>query len=188
MPIFASVNGPATLLATSVFATLLGAAALWDWRTRRIPNRLVGALACTGIIASAVSGGAWSGLARGTAGIAVGLFIWLPFFAMRWIGAGDVKLFAAAGAWLGPARTLEGALVAALLGGVLAIAALVHAHGTRNTAARIAVGVAAPGTLRPGPLDARSPRAIPYGVSLALGALAAAWLPPLLHGGAGAIH
>lgn len=176
-------SSPVTLGATLLFAALLALAAASDWRSRRIPNRLVIALALSGVACSiATSPSALGALGRSGGGIAVGLALWFPFYALRWMGAGDVKLFAAAGAWLGPERALVGSLLAALLGGLLGALWMLRTHGARDAALRMAVGATVPG-LGFAPVDARSQRAIPYGVSLAIGAFAAAWLPPLLHGG-----
>ena len=50
-------------------------------------------------------------------------------FALRGMGAGDVKLLAAVGAWLGPAQVAFVALATSIAGGVLAIAvALLHGY------------------------------------------------------------
>jgi len=48
-------------------------------------------------------------------------------FARGWVGAGDVKLLGAIGAWLGPEGTLHCALAGAVLGGVLALVYLLKA-------------------------------------------------------------
>jgi len=55
-------------------------------------------------------------------GLLVGLVVFFPFFALGGMGAGDVKLMAAIGAWLGPALAILTALYGAIAGGVLAIA------------------------------------------------------------------
>lgn len=183
MPSPALASSPVTLGAVLLFAALLALAAVSDWRTRRIPNPIVLTLALTGVVCAAItSASPLTGIARSGSGIAVGLALWFPFFALRWMGAGDVKLFAAAAAWLGPEGALIGSLLAALLGGVLGALWMLRTHGVRDTAMRMAIGTTVPGAGF-APVDARSRRAIPYGVSLAIGAFAAAWIPPLLHGG-----
>src|ERR1044071_4415808 len=113
------------LFAGGVFSVLLVIACVTDVRWRRIPNALVVTLALTGF-AYSVWQDAWlAGLGRSLAGLSLGFAIWIAFFIVGAIGAGDVKLFAAAGAWLGPAATWRAALVAAALGGVLAVALVV---------------------------------------------------------------
>lgn len=168
-----------------VFALLLTVAAVSDVRTRRIPNVLVAFVAASGLLFSVTAFGLVGGLKHSLGGLLLGLAIWLPFYMVRWLGAGDVKLFAAAGAWLGIERTLVGALLAALLGGVLAVAWMLRAYGVAGTSARVTLGMASPRQVVNRPVDSKSRDAIPYGVALALGALAAAWLPQITQG---AIH
>jgi prepilin peptidase CpaA len=158
-----------------VFSGLIAFAAYRDVRTRRIPNRVVVILAVAGLGYSLLLSGV-SGLLRSGSGIGVGLACWLPFYALGWLGAGDVKLFAAAGSWLGPLRTVEGALIAALAGAVLALGWMLWAYGFKRTASTLSVASVAPAILAPGG-DTDRGRTLPYGVALAVGALAAGWLP-----------
>lgn len=163
----------------------MATAAVSDVRSRRIPNTLVALTACIGIAFSVAAFGAAAGALRAVEGLALGLVLWFPFFAVRWIGAGDVKLFAAAGAWLGPTLALYGALAAALLGGVLAVFWMLRTYGFAAVAARITCAVARPAAAVSVSLDPRSRGALPYGVSLAAGAVLAAWLPQILEGSRG---
>jgi prepilin peptidase CpaA len=73
------------------FAALLTAAVVTDVRTRRIPNALVLALLCTGVVSTGLLKGSPSVLPSLGAS-ALGLAIWFPFYAFRMMGAGDVKL------------------------------------------------------------------------------------------------
>ena len=162
----------------AIFATLLLCACVADVQHRRIPNRVAGLLAATGMAYSAVaSARPGHALTVSLGGLLLGLTLWLPLYAVRWLGAGDVKLFAAAGAWLGPARTVEGALVGALAGGVLAVVWMLVAYGVSGTAATAALAIANPRKIVNRGLDVKSRRAIPYGVALAIGAMTAALLP-----------
>jgi prepilin peptidase CpaA len=117
-------------LPLAVLALLLAAATRSDIRTRRIPNRLVlwGALAGlslhsiwpegSGITGAILAGkGPWFSIA----GFALGLVLLLPFYALRTMGAGDVKLVAMTGAFLGPAGVAGAALLTMLCGGLLAL-------------------------------------------------------------------
>jgi Flp pilus assembly protein protease CpaA len=91
-----------------------------------------------------------------------------------------VKLFAAAGAWLGPGGTWRAALVAAALGGALAIAMLVRERRTRQGFEKVMVSVSTR-SLTPLAVDPASrARQLPYGVALACGALVVAWIPGIL--------
>ena len=91
-----------------------------DIRTRRIPNVLTlgGALAAL-VYMGATSG--LSGLGAAAAGWLIGAALFFPFFALRGMGAGDVKLLAALGAWLGPNDAVWLAIFAAIAGGVFGI-------------------------------------------------------------------
>jgi prepilin peptidase CpaA len=97
---------------------------------------------------------------------------------MRVLGAGDVKLAAAIGTWLGPAGMLEASVLAALAGGVLALLVLAR----RRRVAALATGVAFwAAALQRGqltkPLVNDKTDLLPYGVALAVGAALTGWLP-----------
>jgi prepilin peptidase CpaA len=118
---------PAAASDLSVFALTLLAAVI-DLRCRRIPNALTftGALAgCAYAVATAGAAGA----ASSAAGWALGLLLFLPFYALGGMGAGDVKLLACIGAWLGPAGVVRVAIYASIVGGALALlVALRHGY------------------------------------------------------------
>ena len=58
----------------------------------------------------------------------------MPFFLLGGMGAGDVKLLAALGAWLGPGATRSGwRIYASMAGGVLAVVVALR-HGYLGTA------------------------------------------------------
>ena len=103
-----------------VSAGIALAACMTDLRTRRVPNALtLGAALAAVAFHAATSAG--SGLLFAVLGWGVGLLMFLPLFALRGIGGGDVKLLAALGAWLGPSMVLWVAAFAAIAGGVFAL-------------------------------------------------------------------
>ena len=167
------------LAAGVVFSAILVAAAIGDLRTRRIPNRTVAVLAILGIAYSVTRAPVLPGLSQAGGGILVGLACWLPFYALGWLGAGDVKLYAAAGSWLGPGRSVEGALIGALFGAVLSLIWMVKSHGMKNTAQTLGMAAATPDMLSPGVAGSGKQSSMPYGVAIAFGALWAAWMPRL---------
>ena len=107
-------------LVTAVIAIGMGAAAVIDLRTRRIPNILTATLAAIGI-GLAAAGFGRVGLGAALLGCLLGLAFMMPGHIFGATGAGDVKLLAAAGALLGPKDTIYAFLYTAIAGGVLAL-------------------------------------------------------------------
>jgi prepilin peptidase CpaA len=95
-------------------------ACVFDLHSRRIPNLLTFPAAIAALLVSFVSGGL-PALASSAGGWAIGLALWLPIYALGGMGAGDVKLIAAIGAWLGPLGAVTAALYSGIAGGVLAV-------------------------------------------------------------------
>jgi prepilin peptidase CpaA len=165
-----------------VFSLLLVAGCVTDLRSRKIPNELVLAILVTGWVFALTAEDPWRALVLSVAGTAIGFAIWIAFYVFGVMGAGDVKFFAAAGAWLGPGATWRAALVAAVVGGVLAVMFLVMEKRLGLVLRRLALA-ASSGSLRTLPEQAHiaeaKSRPLPYGVALAVGALVAAWVPSL---------
>jgi prepilin peptidase CpaA len=107
-------------LAQSIAIAVAVVACATDLRSRRVPNLLTFGAAALGFAYWATRSG-WSGLGWSLGGWAAGLAVFLPFFLLRGIGGGDVKLVAALGAWLGPIHALWVGAFAALAGGPLAL-------------------------------------------------------------------
>ena len=103
-------------------------ASVWDLRTRRIPNALTFGGSALAVAVHLITGG-WSGAAWSIGGWAIGCALFLPFFLLGGMGAGDVKLMAAIGAWIGPAHAFWAWAFAAVAGGVFAVVvALLHGY------------------------------------------------------------
>ena len=184
------VSGPAALAFGAVFSAMLAAACVTDVQARRIPNRIVGWLALIGVAFSIATKGFLSGSVSSLTGLVAGLAIWIGFYAVGVLGAGDVKLAAAVGAWLGPAGVLKASLVAAVAGGVLAVLTLLRERRAKDAFERILVVMStrslvplgAPTTTHGGGGE-NAPfvrRPMPYGVALAIGALIVGWVPALV--------
>ncbi len=105
----------------ALFTVAIGAAASGlDLRSRRIPNVLTyGALAAGLAFQLATRGLEGGGVSLLGAG--AGMALYFPLFALGGMGAGDVKLLAALGAWLGPVDVAWTALYGAVAGGVMAV-------------------------------------------------------------------
>jgi prepilin peptidase CpaA len=124
-------NSMLMFLPGAILGLLLSIAVLHDVRTRRIPNRLVylGTVMGVGInvLVHGVSapftaplGGL--GVLPSLAGAGLGLMALLPMYVLGAMGAGDVKLMAMVGAFLGPETILTAVLMTLLAGGMLAVA------------------------------------------------------------------
>jgi Flp pilus assembly protein protease CpaA len=126
----------------------LAAAAIIDWRTRRVPNTLVAPLAVAGIVIQTLEFGL-RGLGLAATGALIGAACLLPFYLLRGMAAGDIKLMAAAGAWFEPALSAWAVIFTCLAGSVLGMA-LWFARRRRH--------------------------GVPYAIAIATGTVAALWL------------
>lgn len=101
-------------------ATLVTIASIYDIKTRRIPNWLV----IIGLIISLFHQ-AFSGYGYGfkfwAIGLSTGFISFLPLYSIRAMGAGDVKLMATVGSFLGGMAAFQTVLLTLLAGGVLAL-------------------------------------------------------------------
>jgi len=102
-----------------VLVCFVVAAAFADLRSRHIPNRLTLPAAALGLAMHTWLDGLNGALAS-VEGAAVGLGIFIVFFLLRGMGAGDVKLFGAVGALAGPGPLVLIFVFTGLLGGVVA--------------------------------------------------------------------
>lgn len=114
---------PVTDPRTGVLLALLVIAAVTDYRTFKIPNWLTGG----GILFALV----YNSLVRpefhadwtwAPAGMLLGFIAMVPMYAVRIMGAGDVKLMAMVGAFLGMTGVLHAILFSVVTAGIAAIA------------------------------------------------------------------
>jgi len=175
-------------LAGACLAALLLAAVSSDLRTRRIPNRLVLsgiALALAMAVLAAATGHAglagsqpWSPLA----GLAAGFGLMLPLHLLRAMGAGDVKLMAMVGAFVGPSTVASATLYTLVAGGLLSLAFMLRpgiaARALANMRLLLTDWLHRAGAgqgLALTPLQATAAR-LPYALAIACGTAAAlAW-------------
>jgi prepilin peptidase CpaA len=156
------------------FPVLVIAGAVTDAASYRIPNWISLALAAAFPVAALAAGAPLAlmgaNLGAGVAALAVGMI----FFSRGWIGGGDAKLFAAAALWLGWPAAPVYLVATCLAGGALALFLLMLRSvwvrplvmGGPAWVARLA---------EPG-------EGVPYGVAVAVGALAAFPAAPLARG------
>jgi prepilin peptidase CpaA len=156
-----------------LFALLL-AAAYSDVAFRRIPNRLTFGGLAAGLVVAVVQGG-WGGLGGAVLGAVCGFAMFFGLYLLRAMGAGDVKLMAAAGAFLGVPLVFAAALYSAVAGGLVLMVVALRARATRRVAANMgnllqywfhSGGIRKAEWLT---LDSPGAVAIPYGLAIALG-------------------
>lgn len=99
---------------------ILVAAAVSDWRTYRIPNVLSIGGAALGFALSWLPGGVTPALSA--TGAAIVLALLLPLWLLRVTGAGDVKLMAMTGTFLGWPGVMFALLFTMIAGGIAALA------------------------------------------------------------------
>jgi prepilin peptidase CpaA len=160
------------LLPALVFPALLLCAAARDVVSFTIPNWI--SLACLGLFFPCALIGGMSGhdMLIAVAVGAVFLVAGIAMFALGWVGGGDAKLIAAVALWMGWPAVLPFLLFTAVAGGGLAIV-LIGGKSLSRYYPVVRSGWA---------LRLLAPEsAVPYGLAIAIGALAAFPQSPLLH-------
>jgi prepilin peptidase CpaA len=105
-------------------SVILVEAGIIDGRQLRVPNWLTFHFVVGGLAYACWTEGR-EGLLWSLAGTGVGLITLLPLYAIGGMGAGDVKLMAGVGAWMGPATTLGAFVCSALVGGLFGMVMIV---------------------------------------------------------------
>jgi len=115
---------PQSSIVVALVATVMIAA--WsDLREWRIPNALLAPSAAAALMLSTFAQGG-QGITLSLIGAAAGLFIFLPLYLLKGMGAGDIKLMTVIGMYAGPDLTMDIALLSALIGGLWVIVLLNH--------------------------------------------------------------
>jgi prepilin peptidase CpaA len=128
------------LFGPGVLTGLLALAVWHDLISFRIPNALIAiGFAIALLLHGLVPGGL--GLAQSLAGASVGLAGLLPFYLARAMGAGDVKLLAMIGAFVGPLDALGCVLATYLAGMALAIVVAMYAGVVRKALRNLRLAV-----------------------------------------------
>lgn len=174
--------------AVIAIVALLWISAVWDLRHRRIPNVLVFVGTAIGFVLQIEFAGL-NGLLSALSGLAVGLAILMPGYLIGTTGAGDVKLMATVGAFLGPYGALFAGLASLAVGGLLALGFMFYAFFSGNSPTpwqrygfmfRTLVATGRPVYLRPADGEVMG-RKFPFAVSIAAGtSLFLIWQSPLI--------
>jgi prepilin peptidase CpaA len=144
----------------ALFTALLAWAAISDIRSRRIPNRTVLAIIALFLPWALLHWGPWAAwtLAAG----AIALVVGIGLYAMKIVGAGDAKLFAAAALFAGLDHLVAFGMVTALAGGLVALFTL--AANPQRAMTMFVLG--GKGDFGGG---------VPYGVAISLAGAAVVW-------------
>jgi prepilin peptidase CpaA len=148
-----------------------------DYSQRRVPNWLNALLIVMGFIVQACYFGS-AGFAAGTWGLLTGFGLLIVPWLMHGMGAGDVKLMAAIGVWLGPLLTFYSFALGAIIGGITAVVMILSTGRLRMACVNIGViltKVSTPHAVFSEVGSAKSfgmtSQLLPYGVPLTAGTL-----------------
>ena len=176
-----------TYYGSTIALLLILMLASWtDFQQHRIPNILsLGGILLGTALHTWISG--ISGFATSLAGAAVGIAILLPFYLRGGMGAGDVKLMGAVGAFLGPKFALLATGLSLGAGGILAFVILIRKGGLTDLLVRyfstlkclLLTGKLS--HIPPKPGEVASVK-VPYATAIGIGTLATLWEMGALQG------
>jgi len=153
--------------------------ALWhDIVSRRVPNWLIGVGLLAGLAFSLLSLRGL-GAEESLRGILTGFAVFLPIYLVRALGAGDVKLMATVGAFLGPIPTLGAALLTLLAGGVLSLIVALWSGSLMRVLSNMRlmgmIALSACRNSRMSMRDVQTTGRLPYALAIAVGTALQLW-------------
>ncbi|OWW20572.1 A24 family peptidase [Noviherbaspirillum denitrificans] len=173
-------------LALATLAALLGVAAWCDFTQRRIPNLLVFPGACIGLLLNAFLPEGYGftsalpgalGILGAIKGLGLGLVLFLPMYMVRVMGAGDVKLMAMVGAFVGMNGVVADTVIVFMTGGCLSLLYLLRrkaflARIERFFPALLLLRIHAADSSIASSSGSGKTESVPFGVAIALGTMA----------------
>ena len=156
---------------------LLALATRADVRTRTIPNRLTFPALLLGVaMHTALNGSA--GLSSSLAGLGLAGAVLLPGYLFRWMGAGDVKLMAAVGAWLAWPLALVAVLASLIMGGAISLVVALRRRMLRR--ALLGAGLIAQSVISGSDMSAPVTTGVrfPFAVAVFAGSIISFWIRP----------
>jgi prepilin peptidase CpaA len=165
-----------TIAETMAVAVVI-VACVWDVASSRIPNVLTFTAIGLALAFHLIAGG---GAPYAALGLLVGLAVFFPMFALGAMGAGDVKLMAALGAWIGWKAILFVALYGSLAGGALGLVIGMRRRYLRKALSNLKMlatywwveGVKPLPALT---LEAKDSQRLPYALAIAAGLAVTVW-------------
>ncbi|WP_010321909.1 A24 family peptidase [Marinobacterium stanieri] len=154
---------------TLLLLLVLLVAVLTDWRRHRIPNWLTFGALATGLLLHYffLPSPEWL---DGLKGAGVGLAVLIPFYLTGGMGAGDVKLMAAVGSFIGPTAALTASCFALVVGGCIAFFMVLRSGELASIYRRYMVMISAR-TVVPAEVGSVARRRFPFSFSIAVGTL-----------------
>ena len=154
---------------------VLGLATFTDLRSHRIPNWLVLPFLVAGFAVSGWLHG-WQGIVQSLEGAGRARVIYGFLFWMGGMGAGDVKLCIAIGAWIGPSQLFIALVVTGMAGGVMVLCWALFGGFLKELltgAGNLVFGWKERGGLRDPEMALSNPlrRRMPYAPAIAIGTL-----------------
>jgi prepilin peptidase CpaA len=160
--------------------TCVVVAAVIDVLTQKIPNWFTLPSALLGVILNFHLYGA-KGLSSSLIGLITGFLLLFFVYRLGGMGAGDVKLLCAAGAFLGPKLVFYSFIWMALVGGVLALILVVYKKAFSQTLRNLKMLVLGwilrtPSKETNLTIKNQALIKLPYGVAIAMGVILTVWL------------
>ncbi|RJP30546.1 MAG: prepilin peptidase [Candidatus Omnitrophota bacterium] len=151
---------------------ILTIAAYIDWKEHRVPNWLTFSAWICGLIFHTLLGG-MEGLTASLIGTAVGIATLIVPYALNGMGAGDVKLMASVGAWVGATATVYAFFWIAIIGGLMGLYQIIRSGQAKKrlqTVGRAGCNLFTFNNLESGNPDGTPKKILlPYGVPIAYG-------------------
>lgn len=169
------MNAPLWVVAPVILLVTVAARA--DVRTRTIPNRLTFPALLLGLAVHGALAGT-GGLKSSLVGMAVAGGLLFPGWLFRWMGAGDVKLMAAVGAWLAWPQALVAVLASLVMGGVISLIVALRRGMLRQALAGAAVIGAAAFARSPVMPPVTTGVRFPFALAVLAGSTFALWFRP----------
>ena len=160
----------------AVLLALVLGAAVYDVRYRRIPNWLSVSGVLIGLALNTFLYQGWPGLRLSLLGLAVAFGVYFLLYALRAMGAGDVKLMAAVGAIMGWQNWFGTFLITAIVGGAMSLILVARRGRVKKTFWNVGfilneMKSGRPAYIAKEELDVRNPKALglPHGAVIAVG-------------------
>jgi prepilin peptidase CpaA len=167
----------------AILLTLVLGAAVYDVRYRRIPNWLTVGGVVVGLSINTFMGRmnvspGWPAFRFSVAGLVIGFGAYFLLYALRAMGAGDVKMMGAVGAMVGWENWFGIFVITAIIGGAMAFILVVAKKRFTKTFFNVGIilnemKAGRPAYLAKEELDVKSPKALglPHGAVIAVGTL-----------------